>query len=268
MSKKVSYDSEKKINETKQSINRILEENWGNGIYVFDFGHYYYDKTLNIDEENNHYYYKTVIKGSKRYIETLYPNGNDKKTDYTYFDRSIKEVCNISDEVNENNEEDDTYAQKVKEIVSKKLFKTSDWVHDLQNNKIGGCLFVSSIVAGNHQSAVWVVLKKPIEGFIKGKTYCFMSCERCPEKEGRRERDNDCPKGLVSLRDKRINNIFSIIDDLLINEIFYYLPDFVREIAHKYFPDITTFDEEISSIDKIFSVISKLANNSTKNERT
>ena len=249
MSKKVSYDSEKKINEIKQSLNKILKS-WGNEVYVFDFGHYYYDEAINNNENEKHFFFKTVIKGSKRYIETLFPNRKDETTDYRHFDRRIKEVCNISDEVNENNEKDDSFELNVKEIVSKKVFDTSVWAEKLASQKIGGCLLVSSIIAGNHQSAVWVVLKKPIEGFFTGKTYCFMPCEMCPDNY------NGCSKGFLSLKEKKIYAIFSNIEDLLINELVYnselrtksdiyhesiyaaICQVFVRIIPHNHIPNI------------------------------
>lgn len=246
MSKNASYDSEKKINETKQSINDILKS-WDNGVYVFDFGHYYHYETKN--DDINHYLFKAVIKGSKQYIDTLFPEGKDDTTDYRYFDRSIKEVRNISDGDNEINEKDVSFDFKVKEIVAEEVFDISVWANKLKEHNIGGCLLASSIVAGNHQSAVWVVLNKPIRGLIKGKTYCFMPCEGCPRK-------NNCSKGFVPLKDDRINTIFSKIDDLLINELVYNSEQrtkteiyhestyaaisqvFVRNIQHNHIPNI------------------------------
>ena len=260
MSKKASYDSEKKINETRDSLNRILNP-WGNEVYVFDFGHYYNDETIN--DDTNNYFFKTVIKGSKQYIETLFPKGKDDSTKYKHFKSSIKEVCNISSKMNID-DDFSSFDLPIKKIVAENEFRTLDWVNDLKEKKIGGCLLVSSIVAGNHQSAVWVVLKKPIKGLINGMTYCFMPCEVCSEKR----KGLNCSKGLVSLRDDKINTIFRIIDDLLINEIYNYLPDFFLEIARKYF-DVEkniTIEKGVSGIDAILSEIRELVNNSNTKE--
>lgn len=211
------YNSANKINETKKAIIDIIKD-WDNNVFVFDFGHYYYDETINKKTDvYPHFLFKTVISGSQRYIDTLFPKGKDKNTTYKHFDRNIKEICNISNIVTEDDvEKEGGFELKIKEIVSKGIFDTSDWAGGLAKKKIGGCLLVSSIVEGNHHSAVWVVLEKPIRGLdqTNGKVYCCMPspCEKCVKKE-------DCAK--VPLKDDVINSIFSRIDDLLMNELVY-----------------------------------------------
>lgn len=210
------YDSREKKNETKEFINEILDS-WDNGVLVFDFGHYYYDETINNDNEGKHFFFKTEITGSKKYIETLFPNGKDTTTDYRYFDRSIKEVCNISKEkhVIKPGEEGE-YETQMKEIVSKKTFKTDEWANKLATHTdIGGCLLVSSIKAGNHQSAVWVVLKNPIEELVGVR--CCMTCEMCSEYNGR-----DCGRDYIPFSPpEEISKIFKKIDELLFNELVF-----------------------------------------------
>lgn len=207
-----SYNSGKNIDEAKKRINKILKR-LNNEVFVFDFGHYYYDEVLNNNEEEKHFLFKTVIRGGREYIETLFPKREDKHTDYRYFERSIKEVCNISEKENEIiPSEEDKFDTPIKEIVAKKPFKTDEWADTLAKKKIGGCLLVSSIEEGNHLSAVWVVLKKPIYG-LANKVRCCMPCENCSMKEG-------CK---LKFKNKAIDETFKEIDGLLSNELSYNL---------------------------------------------
>lgn len=244
-----SYDRTEQINNTKNRINAILKP-WDNEVFVFDFGHYYHDEALNDNNEpEQHFEFQSVIQGSKKYIETLFPNYEDKQTDYRYFERDIKEACNISkdtpNEIKPDNEK--THITPKKEIVAREPFKTEDWAKALaKNTDIGGCLLVSSIVKGNHQSAVWVVLKKPIRGLnsYDKKVFCYMSCEQCKKK------GNGCTK--TSSEEKEIKSIFDEINELLSNELVYnteleiYRQSiraaisqvFVRNIAHNLVPNV------------------------------
>lgn len=207
---RVEYDSDNEIEKATISINTLLKP-YNNEILVFDFSHFW------INKNEDKYIVRIVTRGDPEYDEVLNSAKEDKGS-YTIYSKPQKLLCNLNPNYSYQGEVTLTSKETKEEAplpkkTGYKYFEPKEWFDFLSNKPFGGCALLSSLDAAGNQSNVYLTLRNKLA--IPNKIIDYEKIE-----------NDEIEENLKNT----IQEIFKIIDSLLINELAYNAVKYYKEM--------------------------------------